>query len=189
MKNPLNGLMKGEGSTGAARALVVFLCLHLGVATLFAFRGFQQTLRDAKRTTAKPLEVFPALSTYADVTASSQGFGFFAPSVSSVARVLVTGCKRSDGNWKDLDLGVKGEGQQLLSSFLGIGLQGEGSESKEVRETLSRSLAAGAMNAYPEIDTVIVKYQVELIGDLRSPERRERVWVNANVFNYYRQTP
>jgi hypothetical protein len=45
------------------------------------------------------------------------------------------------------------------------------------------------MNLHPEIDTVIVKYQAELIGDLHSPERRDRAWANVNVFTYYRQTP
>jgi len=185
----LNRLTKIGETAGAARALAVFLCLHLGVATLFAFRGFQQTLLDAKRTTATPLEVAPALSTYASVTASSQGFGFFAPSVSSEVRVLVSGCKRSEGNWKDLDLGVTGEGRQLLSTFLGIGVQEDGPKAKELHDTLSRSLAAGAMNAHPEIDTVIVKYQAELIGDLRSSGRRERAWTTLNVFTYYRQTP
>ena len=185
----LNDKLKRGETAGAARALAVFLCLHLCVAALFAFRGLQQTLLDAERTTYKPFEVIPALSTYAHVTASSQGFGFFAPSVSSEVRVLVSGCKRSEGNWKDIDLGVTGEGQQLLSTFLGNGLQEEGPEAKKIHDVLSRSLAAGAMNAHPEIDTVLVKYQAELIGELHSPGRRERSWINLNVFTYYRQTP
>lgn len=160
--------------------LAVFLGLHLILVGVSGFRGFLISMNDADLTKVK-MNAYPhVVEQYGSIFAASQGFGFYAPGVASETRVEVLGCKRGVSDWRSLTLGLKGESQHFFNSFVGIGLRTTG------RKPVAQSIAAYAMSKYPDVDTVMVNYQAELIPSLREEGFVAREWKTLESNCYYR---
>lgn len=166
--------------------LVAFLVLQLTLVTISAGRGLRQTLIDAGRIPPVPNPDWPTYRVITSLTSSNQGYGFFAPSVSSEPRLAIAGWSRDTRTWRALPLGLRYEGQQLLGSFLGAGLSADGKEGKEIQGNLARSVATAMFNRNPDIDIITISYQAELIGRLRTADQFDRRWVPLGIFPFYR---
>lgn len=172
--------------TVVARALAVYLALHLTLVFISAFRGFLGSLDDAELLHYRMKEYPKLLEQYGGVFSANQGFGFYAPGVSSESRVLVLGCKRGEvtsqgkPDWHPIDVGLRGESQHFLNAFVGMGIKGP------ARKPVAESIGAYALSRHPDIDSVIIQYQAELIPPLRQEVLKDREWITLETFFYYR---
>ena len=162
------------------RGIAIFLGLHLTLVSISAFRGLLVSFDDAELAHYKLKDYPRIVDQYGSLFAANQGFGFFAPGVSSEARILVLGCERKMGNWHAIDVGLRGESQHFLNAFVGMGIKGP------ARRAVSGSIGAYALTKNPDIDSVIIQYQAELIPSLRQKELIPREWITLETFFYYR---
>jgi hypothetical protein len=162
------------------RVLAIYLGLHVTLASVSAFKGFLVSLDDAEIAHWKLKQLPTVVEQYGGIFAANQGFSFFAPGVSSEARVVVLGCQRGRTNWHGLDVGLKGESEHFLNSFVGMGIKGP------ARKAVSESIGAYALSRYSDVDSVIIQYQAELIPPLREKTLTAREWITLETFFYYR---
>ncbi len=162
------------------RSFAIYLSLHLALVGISAFRGFLISLDDAELAHYKLKEYPKKIEQYGGLFSANQGFGFFAPGVSSESRIIVMGCQRGITNWHVIDVGLRGESQHFLNAFVGMGLKGP------ARKAVTESISAYALSKYPDIDSVIIQYQAELIPPLREKELHAREWITLETFFYYR---
>ena len=112
------------------RILAIYLGLHLSLVLVSGFRGLLTSLDDAELLHYKMKEYPKVLEQYGGIFSASQGFGFYAPGVSSESRVLALGCNRGQltnagkPDWHPLDVGLRGESQHFLNAFVGMGIKG-----------------------------------------------------------------
>ncbi len=162
------------------KVFALVLGLHLCLVFVSGFRGFLVSLSDAELSKMKMRPYPPVVEQYGSIFTATQGFGFYAPGVASESRIQVLGCKRGFTNWRPLSLGLKGESQHFLNSFVGIGLRTPG------RKPVAESISAYAMSHYPDVDSVIIQYQAELIPSLQEKWGTAREWITIESFFYYR---
>ena len=165
--------------------LLLFLTLHLLVVGLSAFRGVLNTAEYAKLKPQIKINYPPILTSYSALTASDQGYGFFAPAVSSDVRFIIRSASSSGGHWHERTLPNDFAGENAMGTFLGLGLNEEGPRAKWIQELLAKSVATGVFNRYPEDNLIVVQYQVEVLGPLRQGPA-DRQWVNLRVYTFYR---
>lgn len=163
-----------------ARCIATYLGLHLAIVGVSAFRGFLVSLDDAELAHYKLKDYPKFLEQYGSVFSANQGFGFYAPGVSSEARLIVMGCQRGKTDWHVVDVGLHGESQHFLNAFIGMGIKGP------ARKAVSESVGAYALSKYPDIDSVIIQYQAELIPPLREKVLQAREWITLETFFFYR---
>ena len=173
-------------SLRVVRLLAIYLSLHLTLVFVSGFRGLLTSLDDAELLHYKMKDYPKVLEQYGGIFSANQGFGFYAPGVSSESRVLVLGCKRDEltkegkPNWHPLDVGLRGESQHFLNAFVGMGIKGP------ARKAVAESIGAYALSRYPDVDSVIIQYQAELIPSLREKVLNAREWITLETFFYYR---
>lgn len=162
------------------RTIGIYLGLHLCLVSVSGFRGLLVSFDDADITHYKLKDYPRAVEQYGSLFSANQGFGFFAPGVSSEARIVVKGCMRGKTKWHPLDIGLRGESQHFINAFVGMGIRGP------ARKAVSESISAFALSKYADVDSVIVEYQAELIPALRERTLQPREWITLETFFYYR---